>query len=84
MNKKVLLCVTISIAMSVAITLVSGLYLTPISHGIDVIYRGIPIPWIMTVIPRPSSIIWLAFVEDIMFWILITIIPLLIIFARNR
>ena len=84
MNKKILLCVTVSIAMSVAITLISGLYLTPTLHGIDVIYRGIPVPWIMTVIPRPGRIIWLAFVEDIIFWILITIIPLMIIFVRKR
>jgi len=62
--------------VGVVITLVSGFIQTPMPHlGVDVVYWGIPLPWIMRVIPTLlQTIDWLNLVADLVFWVIIVLI----------
>ncbi len=71
MNAKPVVVVFLSMLVGLAITWVSELFST---YSIDVVYRGIPWPWIIQVIPRAGHILWTNFIADAVFWILITFV----------
>ncbi len=59
----------VSVVVGVAITLLSWLFRPPLSRmGIDVVTRGVPLPWMMQVIPMTSHILWSGFFADLVFW----------------
>jgi hypothetical protein len=36
--------------------------------GVDVVMRGVPLPWMMQVIPMTGHILWSGFLADLLFW----------------
>jgi hypothetical protein len=36
--------------------------------GVDVVMRGVPLPWMMQVIPMAGHILWSGFLADLVFW----------------
>jgi len=62
----------IAIAFGIIITWVSGFFRTPWWMEIDVVRKGAPFPWIMQVLPRPSTVIWSGMIEDAVFWAMVS------------
>jgi len=59
----------VSVAVGVVITLLSWLFRPPLSRmGVDVVTRGVPLPWMMQVIPMTGHILWSGFLADLVFW----------------
>jgi len=75
-----------SVMVGLMITWVSGFFMTPLLRmGVDVVHRGMPVPWSIQVIPREGSVLWFSFVEDLAFWILIGFaLSLLILHISTR
>ena len=36
--------------------------------GVDVIMQGVPLPWMMQVIPMAGHVPWSGFITDLAFW----------------
>jgi hypothetical protein len=47
--------------------------------GIDVIMRGVPLPWMMQVIPMAGHVLWNGFITDLVFWVAIVFAVLTVI-----
>lgn len=72
MNEKSLATVLASVVFGVVMTLISGLFRTPLERmGVDVVRSGLPLVWSMRVIPRPIYVVWDSFLVDVVFWTLI-------------
>jgi hypothetical protein len=79
MNKKSAYGLAASVALGCIITLLSGSFKTPwIPIGVDVVYKGMPLPWIIQVIPRPGAVLWDGLAVDLAFWILTISIILMV------
>ena len=58
-----------SVVVGLAITLLSWSFRPPLSRmGVDVVMRGVPLPWMMQVIPMTGHILWSGFLADLVFW----------------
>jgi hypothetical protein len=67
--------VLVSIGVGVIITLITGLFRTLGTRmGVDVAMRGTPIPWEMQVFPMPARVVWVGFLADLAFWIIISLV----------
>jgi len=89
MNTRILLSLLASVAVGVAVTLISGVIQTPMGHlGVDVVYWGAPLPWTMQVIPTHFySVDWGNFTADLVFWVFIASVAsmsFIYIAARKR
>ena len=74
MSMKLAIVVLLSATVGFMITLISGFFMTPfLRMGVDVVHRGMPLPWSIQVIPRSANVLWVSFVEDVAFWILIAL-----------
>jgi hypothetical protein len=59
----------VSVVVGLAITLLSWFFRPPLSRvGVDVVMRGVPLPWMMQVIPMTGHILWSGFLADLVFW----------------
>jgi hypothetical protein len=59
----------VSLMVGLAITLLSWSFRPPLSRmGVDVVMRGVPLPWMMQVIPMTGHILWSGFLADLVFW----------------
>lgn len=59
----------LSVVIGIAMTSISGLFKTPFTRiGVDVVQRGMRMPWIIQVIPRTGQIMWIRFLADFVFW----------------
>ena len=59
----------VSVVVGLAITLLSWSFRPPLSRmGVDVVMRGVPLPWMMQVIPMTGHILWSGFLADLVFW----------------
>lgn len=78
MKTRLVLSVMISLVAGVSITSISGFFKDPLTRmDIDVVQRGIPLPWSFQVIPQQvSHILWDALLTDIIFWTGIAILTL--------
>jgi len=75
----------LSVVVGVTTTLISGLFLTPVARlGIDVIRWGLPLPWIMRVVPSESQVLWDNLVADFAFWTVVAFVPLILTVYRSR
>jgi len=62
-----------SVVVGVIATLISGFFLAPLSRmGVDVVLRGAPLAWMIQVIPRAGSLLWVQFIADALFWVAIS------------
>ena len=58
-----------SLVVGLTITLLSWSFRPPLSRmGVDVVMRGVPLPWMMQVIPMTGHILWSGFLADLVFW----------------
>lgn len=59
----------VSVVVGVAITLLSWLFRPPLSRmDVDVVTRGVPLPWMIQVIAMTGHIFWSGFFADLVFW----------------
>jgi len=59
----------VSVVVGLAITLLSWSFRPPLSRmGVDVVMRGVPLPWMMQVIPMTGHILLGGFLADLAFW----------------
>jgi len=85
-GKNVSVGAIVSIALGLAVTVVTGLFRTlGTGMGVDFITRGTPFAWNTQVFPEPEHIIWLGFLTDLAFWILVFLaVSLAILTYLNR
>ena len=78
MRSKLAVSSVISLVAGASITWISGLFRDPLMRmGIDVVQRGMPLPWSFQVIPQPMShILWDALLTDIVFWTVVVFLAL--------
>lgn len=75
LNAKSLTAVLVSVVVGVMVTLISGLFQTPLARiEVDVVQREMPLPWIIQVTPRASYILWIRLVANSVFWTFIALL----------
>lgn len=75
MGEKILDAVLGSMVAGLAVTVISGLFRPLFSRiDIDMVRRGLPIPWLIQVVPRSAHILWPVFIMDLAFWILVALL----------
>ena len=80
MKEKWLFTLLASVLVGVVVTLISGLFRAPVSRiGVDVVLRGAPLAWMIQVIPRAGSVLWIRFIADAVFWAAISFAVLTIL-----
>jgi len=69
LKKTIVQAFLVSVVVGLAITLLSWSFRPPLSRmGVDVVMRGVPLPWMMQVIPMSGHILWSGFLADLVFW----------------
>jgi hypothetical protein len=86
LDRKFVILVPLSVVVGFMITWVSGFFMTPfVRMGVDVVHRGMLIPWSIQVIPRESTVLWSSFIVDLAFWILIALaVSFIVLYTSTR
>jgi hypothetical protein len=77
----------VSVVVGLAITLLSWSLRPPLSRmGVDVVMRGVPLPWMMQVIPMTGHILWSGFLADLAFWaaVIFGVLMVMLHFGRGK
>jgi hypothetical protein len=70
LKERVVRSFLVLVVVGLAITLLSWSLRPPLSRmGVDVVMRGVPLPWMMQVIPMSGHILWSGFLADLVFWV---------------
>ncbi len=75
-----------SIVAAGVITYLTGFVQTPLAHlGVDVVYWGIPLPWMSRVIPtRFNNLVWINLIVDLAFWIMVVLIASMLLYKMTE